>query len=51
MSYYNLCGIESHHGNISKGKGGGGYIYISLVCKTSIVIKVDRNDIEYMSLN
>ena len=24
MSYYNLCGIESHHGNISKGKGGGG---------------------------
>jgi hypothetical protein len=24
MSYYNLCGIESQHSNISKGKGGGG---------------------------
>ena len=23
MSYYNLCGIESQHRNISKGKGGG----------------------------
>jgi hypothetical protein len=22
MSYYNLCGIESQHSNISKGKGG-----------------------------
>jgi DNA replicative helicase MCM subunit Mcm2 (Cdc46/Mcm family) len=28
--------------NISKGKGGWGYIYKSLVCKTPIV-KVDRN--------
>ena len=25
------------------GGGGGGYIYKSLVCKTPIVIKVDRN--------
>ena len=41
MSYYNLCGIGSQHSNISKGKGG--YIYKSLVCKTPIVIKVDRN--------
>ena len=24
MSYYNLCGIESQHSNISKGKRGGG---------------------------
>ena len=24
MSYYNLCGIGSQHGNISKGGGGGG---------------------------
>ena len=46
MSYYNLGGIGSQHSNISKGKkrgGGGGYIYKSLVCKTPIVIKVDRN--------
>ena len=48
MRYYNLCGIGSQHSNISKGKGGGGgggggYIYKSLVCKTPIVIKVDRN--------
>ena len=42
MRYYNLCGIGSQHGNISKGKGGG-YIYKSLVCKTPIAIKVDRN--------
>ena len=43
MSYYNLCGIESQHSNISKGKGGGGggYTYNSLVCKTPI--KIDRN--------
>ena len=45
MRYYNLCGIGLQHSNISKGKrgGGGGYIYKSLVCKTPIVIKVDRN--------
>jgi hypothetical protein len=42
MSYYNLCGIGSQHSNISKRKGGWGYILKSLVCKTSIV-KVDRN--------
>ena len=24
MSYYNLCGIGSHHSNISKGKKKGG---------------------------
>jgi hypothetical protein len=24
MIYYNLCGIESQHSNISKGKRGGG---------------------------
>ena len=41
MSYYNLCGIGSQHSNISKGKGGGGYILKSLLCKTPI--KVDRN--------
>ena len=39
MSYYNSCGIESQHSNISKGKGG--YTYKSLVCKTPI--KIDRN--------
>jgi hypothetical protein len=26
ISYYNLCGIGSQHSNISKGKGGWGYI-------------------------
>ena len=41
MSYYNLCDIGSQHSNISKEKGGWGYIYKSLVCKTPI--KVDRN--------
>ena len=41
MSYYNLCGIGSQHSTISKGNGG--YIFKSLVCKTPIVIKVDRN--------
>jgi hypothetical protein len=34
---YNLCGIGSQHSNISKGKGGWGYIYKSLVCKIPIV--------------
>ena len=47
MSYYNLCGIGSQHSNISKGKGGGGGIYKSLVCKTPIV-KVDLNICPYI---
>jgi hypothetical protein len=44
MSYYNLCGIGSQHCTVifQKEKGGWGYIYKSLVCKTPIV-KVDRN--------
>ena len=30
MSYYNLCGIESQHSNISKGKKGEGRVHIKI---------------------
>jgi hypothetical protein len=42
MIYYNLCGIESQHSNISKGKKRGVHIKNHWYAITPIV-KVDRN--------
>ena len=48
MSYYNLCGIESQHSNISKGKGGV-HIKITGMQDSSQGRQKYKCDIEYMN--
>ena len=44
MRYYNCVVLDHNTVIFQKEKGGGGgYIYKSLVCKTPIVVKVNRN--------